>query len=466
MGLLQTLRKPVLLKKQQLTVPQVQSSISEGSVSSSSTFESGTLSTPTSSSPSTSAFSNRSAVFQETPAEVYRALKPILTLLENQSSKLYYEWPSDEKQVDENWTININDQIKPVKKLKLANNELIFELNDGKKLQLPLIDHDSSMGTFKYESNYIVFLTSPSVTLVCDNINYVSTLKRLISLSIFEHFSLFKSATGTFLSTVGLHIPDMHVVLNSEFNFKDWCEIYVEGQGWIRAWCHINRKRSSKFGLSSPQKNERKGKYQIKFYKDNKSTSPSSQSNLICYIPDSNNVEDVFFYNLRSSLLEPTNFVDNTNHIKLLGEIFFNQECNLNDISSRKSFSPKRSVSTASIKSSSSSSQNKSSFKVNKKGLLIRPIPHNGISHIETFIRFIIPIFDVTRKYGRPNHFKSSRNDMDSLMFGLPKLPHLDYFQHEDIKTLLSREYCYTGGEDLLSFSMNWCKNALNEYIN
>ena len=48
---------------------------------------------------------------------------------------------------------------------------------------------------------------------------------------------------------------------------------------------------------------------------------------------------------------------------------------------------------------------------------------------------------DCARLYGRPVQFKTDRTDMNSLMFGLPKLPSVDYFAQEEIAHLMTQDF-------------------------
>lgn len=56
-------------------------------------------------------------------------------------------------------------------------------------------------------------------------------------------------------------------------------------------------------------------------------------------------------------------------------------------------------------------------------------------------IRFIVPLMDCARLYGRPVQFKTDRTDINSLMFGLPKLPSVDYFAQEEIAHLMTQDF-------------------------
>lgn len=64
--------------------------------------------------------------------------------------------------------------------------------------------------------------------------------------------------------------------------------------------------------------------------------------------------------------------------------------------------------------------------------MYVMPIPHPGVSTIETMIRNLIYIFDAFKLYGRPRHLISDKLDPKSLLFGLPSLPRYQYLSNEE----------------------------------
>ncbi|GME74647.1 unnamed protein product [[Candida] boidinii] len=68
----------------------------------------------------------------------------------------------------------------------------------------------------------------------------------------------------------------------------------------------------------------------------------------------------------------------------------------------------------------------------------IIPETHQGVEPAETMIRLLIPIMNSFKLYGRPTKFLSTRDDRNSLLFGLPQLPHTQYLNVDDSYNLVS----------------------------
>ena len=424
--------------------------------------------------------------FKQLPGDVYRATRPMLYILQSQMSRRYYEWSetqpvSQNKQGPLKWwlcqysgngngTSTSTGQI-PIRRLSLVGTVLYIETReDGKLEEYPLIDSESGQSNVKLDSNSLEIVTRHRrhhLLLQSSEPELLLCLQLLVTVSIFEYFSCYRAITGSLISTLGLSLPDIHLLLRSKFNYKDWCEIYIEGEGWVKAWCHVNR--DSRLCARNYKAD---GKYQIKFYRSNKSSSPNDvASNLICYIPDSCRVEDIVFYTGNHHKSETvgdndtamvTRFLDGLNCIKVIGDVMYpaSEKPELSSSSSSSSpsststwsFSHKRHVSTNSVKPSKAEHL----FVKRHSGLLIKPVPHRGISPLESLIRLVIPLLDVARKYGRPDHFKTSRTDFGSLMFGLPRLPEVNYLTDEQIRCLLEAPQVKPEADigDVLAFSM------------
>ena len=485
------LKNPIIIKrKESLSNLKNFTNASHSDSNSSSSSSQRVPSTPSSipPTPTTRRYSSSSSsslnIFQELPSELFQNIRPLLILLKAQNRKVYYNWTlGTSLNKDLQWEIHYNNgTVENLASLSLIGTQIQAKTNNTKiKYCFPLINRNSTISNFQIFKDHLKF-NEPDIVLSCNNTKQLNFLTNLCSLSIFENISVYKALTGTVISTMGLHLPDINMILNSQYNFKDWCEIYIEGKGWVKAWCHINRKSSSSSSSSSSinsgsgssnnksntiasRKNKDnhkpKGKYQIKIYKDVKSRNPTSLSNLICYIQDCDFVQDVFFYNQFPTFDDSEQFIQNLNSIKILGDVRFNNSDTSLDDGKKKMFSPKRNVSTSSIKSDSNIN-----FDLKHNGIIIRPIAHRGLPHLDSMIKFIIPIFDITRKYGRPNHFNVSRVDKDSLMFGLPKLPQTNYFEIGDVAQSLSERDALQsddGIEDPLTYSMSWVTEYLNK---
>lgn len=410
---------------------------------------------------------------------------PILVLLNAQNSKTYFEWAKETSEIDTATTWSLTNERKsqslPIYQLALVGTKLRLIGEDDDELTIDLINEPSIENTESIQlvSNHLKF--NDNISISSNNMDMISRLYKLCLLSIFEHFAIFKSLTGSIISVMGLRIFDMHIIMNSQFNFKDWCEIYLPGKGWIKTWCYIKKKKN--------------GKREILFYKSNKSMS---SQNLICFIStEVAPIQDLFFYNDYDSEVTSlkfdgiNSFLNHLKTIKIVGNVSFtdndidsmdsgssSSSISINDDTTpestprRKFFSPSKKghARTGSRVSSMSMKSNKSvrdNFSVSPASLLVRPTPHKGIHHLETLIRFIIPMMDATELYGRPKQFKNERSDPDSLMFGLPRLPNIDYLAKEEISLLMDTDIEVTGVDSIItetnSVALNWFTSFLAE---
>lgn len=445
------------------------------------------------------ALASPSRTFRSLPADLLDAIKPLLVLLQAHSRKTYYEWALDTLTQDA-WQITSKDrptQFYPVRKLLLVGTEVIAEAEELGAYKVSLVEENDRVQRSGIEvSGQVLSLNGGEAVFSCTNPSSLKEMEKLCLLSVFEYYSILKSVTGTIISGLGIILSDMHVVLSSAFNYKDWCEIYLQDQGWQKVWCHIDK--VGKKGSGSQQT----GRYQIKFYKDKKQTS---SSNLVCFIPDCEYTQDMFFYkNCKQaspdySQMDLHDFLDSLTMIKIVGNVCFPQPgfqknrsrssstlsfLNGNETSSRRSsvvaspnstssrmkpLSPtrghRRKTSEFSLDSNHSQYKDLENCIIDPKGLLIRPLSHSGVHHLETMIRMIIPMMDCARLYGRPALFKSNRTDPESLMFGLPKLPTVDYFAQEELIAL--QETGYDAGKfpstDSNAVALHYYSRALHE---
>lgn len=394
--------------------------------------------------------------FDELPSTLNKNLKPLLFIARSLNKKKYYIYRIDDNTARDKWQVHYANGIaQTIQEIRLVGTTLSFTVNDTfQNFTIPIIDPKNGCANFQlFDDNLAI--KDPNIALSINNTKQLNYLCELLTIAIFENISMFKAITATVISTMGLYIPDIKIILSPQFNFKDWCEIYIEGQGWVKSWCHINKRNTLK------GKFEPKGKYQIKFYKDNKSADPTSPSNLICYISDIDYVQDVFFYNQNPDDYNDDTFMTNLNTIKILGDVKFNNSpTKLRERKSSNIFPVKRDISTSAI------SEKKSlDIDIQHTGLLIRPLAHNGLPHVDSMIKFIIPIFDVTRKYGRPEGFSNSKDDINSLMFGLPRLPNYNFFNKDEIKKILHDDRFANINKkeinDFLSFAMKTSMDTL-----
>lgn len=75
---------------------------------------------------------------------------------------------------------------------------------------------------------------------------------------------------------------------------------------------------------------------------------------------------------------------------------------------------------------------------VQTKLCYIIPETHGAVQPSETMIRFLVPIMNTFHLYGRPEKFRSTRDDKHSLLFGFPQLPHTQYMDMQTAFDLVS----------------------------
>lgn len=71
--------------------------------------------------------------------------------------------------------------------------------------------------------------------------------------------------------------------------------------------------------------------------------------------------------------------------------------------------------------------------------IFLMPEQHSSVPGFDTLIRFMVPLLDSFGLYGRPKRLKADRIDPDSLLFGLPTLPHVHYLELGDLLPFTAR---------------------------
>lgn len=285
-----------------------------------------------------------------------------------------------------------------------------------------------------------------------------------IQLAKFEYTSLNEAFTAVMLSLKGTSLSDIHILLTPKKRFPkfEWCNLRLPqiSSKWLKVYCVIFPGDSKHIG-------------RIEMY----TTDKILKKNLILCIPQLNSVYNVY--------PEHYNMIDFNSIMKLNGDIFINKNYehlfvhsdlgqatpigrslsfkshlrnnSTNSLSSlNQSNGHQRSVSINSTQSFFTSATSgvpnspkvdespkkksiKSSFKlknlsnfVTTNYLYLMPIPHPGVSAIEIMLRNFIHIIDAFKLYGRPNHLISDKSNIESLLFGLPSLPHFQYLSMDD----------------------------------
>lgn len=208
--------------------------------------------------------------FLELPPELFSITKPIFKLLQAHANKIYFQ-SSDAEAV---WNVkDSSGHVFEAESISLLGSHIIITNSSVQVADVAIIDSPSNINQCEISSvgEFLQF-NNGQLSITCNDFGLLEKFKRLCMISIFEFISIYKALTGTVISSYGLRMSDMHIILNSPFNFKDWCEVYLDGQGWVKVWCHIDKVSKTNNSKSSSD-NDAKGKYQIRFYRDDKSTS-------------------------------------------------------------------------------------------------------------------------------------------------------------------------------------------------
>ncbi|EJS42660.1 skg3p [Saccharomyces arboricola H-6] len=209
------------------------------------------------------------------------------------------------------------------------------------------------------------------------------TWNAAIRLSLFEFTALQEAYTGSFLSSRGVKLGDIKVVMaDTKFTYEDWVSVrFGTGMPWKRCYAVISPP------LSKKKKNSNGS---IRFYENDKKIK---KSNVMTTVVDARALYAVY---PSSPIL-----IDTSTIIKLEGFVSFEKD-----------------------------------EKPQETNIFIMPEKHQGVPGYDTIIRFLIPAMNAFYLYGRPKGLIANRIDPNSLLFALPTLPHIHYLQVDDVLTL------------------------------
>lgn len=207
-------------------------------------------------------------------------------------------------------------------------------------------------------------------------------------LSTFEYTSLQEAYTGALLSSRGSKLSDIRTILAaSKYAYEDWVSVrFGSGMPWKRCFAVIEQP-------TKKSKGSKIYKGVVSFYKDEKKHKKSAMA----YIKDAS----------AAYALYPTSpkMIDHSTMIKLEGTVYFD--------SSKNSLPKEASV-------------------------YFMPEQHSAVLGYDTLIRFLVPLLNAFNLYGRPKRLNADKNDLNSLLFGLPVLPHVHYLEVDDLILLAS----------------------------
>lgn len=224
-----------------------------------------------------------------------------------------------------------------------------------------------------------------------------------LRLSVFEYTSLQEAYTGALLSAKGSKLNGIRTLLTeTKYRHEDWVSVrFGSGMPWKKCWTVV----------TPDDKKNKKEKHApagtIAFFEDKKKTKKPA----LALVTAAYSAYAVY---PQSSVL-----VNNSTLIKIEGRVVFN------DSNGEEKESP----------------------------IFLMPEPHPGVLGFETLIRFLIPILDVFKLYGRPKRLNADKADMRSLLFGMPTLPRTQYLDIADLSMIVGLK----GSEKWTSHE--WTKN-------
>ena len=396
-------------------------------------------------------------------------LLPIVTLISYQQVREYYKgeaYYSDN--LSNNWSL-IN--------LELTGNDITVKFNDGNNININICDCD-----LQYNQNNItltVTITNNSiVNFQFNSIDELNNFYSSILLCKFEFQQLQESYTGALLSSQAINFSDIKTLLspNNKNIKEEWCVIRFPflNDKWIRCLLVIKpndkieiytNSNKSKKNLLSTIKN---GQSCYTIYPNDPSQIQNNSLLRLfgnCYInEDLLNIilNDETISNNDSNSL--TNLKKKSSSLLSSSSSSSRRRSRSNSLSKRLSISSLRSVSSNNTNtttsdntinthqrvssidttiSDSSFNNSKTPKKLIKKSIIkshliyIIPENHASVKPCEISLRLLIPILNSFSLYGRPQKFISSRNDKNSLLFGLPQLPNTFYINKKSANDLV-----------------------------
>ncbi|CAH2352935.1 CCR4-NOT transcriptional complex subunit Caf120p [[Candida] railenensis] len=364
-------------------------------------------------------------------------LVPIVTLLSSQSHRryhegifmLYYDLNGDGKPADREW--------KEVYGI-LTGNQLAYwdaaNLAEFRNNPEALLEASSKPNYINFtDSVYNAMKSLPAAKQNLENVIIVSTTLKnryiiqfktygdltkwysALRLANYEYSSLQMAYTGALLSARGSRLSDIRTVLaEKRFDHEDWVSIrYGSGMAWKRCYAVVEPSTNKKKHFTPGR---------ILFFE----SEQKKKKQLMAVVSNASSVSAVY--------PQSPKLIDHSTMLKLEGYINFK--------------SP--SVTTKVSKKTLEDFKNTSIF--------MMPEEHSAVPGFDTLIRFLIPLLDSFGLYGRPTRLKADRIDPDSLLFGLPTLPHVHFLEMADVDPLTNRQ-------DFLAWDVKQWTNELKSIM-
>lgn len=379
---------------------------------------------------------------------VPKELIPIVTLINCQNARVYHKgqvYMNIER--NEGSAAELQDLSYSLVDGIIKGNQLILykeglEASSFKPISVNLLEasvviDDSSISLIISSSNKLAY------HLKFPELRFLQQWLSAIKLSNYEFTKLNESYTASLLSSKATLLSDLHVLMSeTRFQNEEWVNIkFSKNSNWIKCFCVITPCDHNKISKKTSNKIKNGA---INFY----TSSRTTKKNLICSINaiDScfavypNHVDliddstllklngDLTVYNLGMKLDEdsaPSSPISRSNSMMSLSQAASNSTPG-----NRSRSNSNRHLRSTSI-SSITSSKSMKGWNINNTSLYILPRPHNAVKNFETLIRFLIPLYDSFQLYGRPKRLIAEKFESQSLLFGLPSLPHTEYLTSE-----------------------------------
>lgn len=376
-------------------------------------------------------------------------LLPIVTLMSHQQQREYYI--GDVEYIDQSEDLSVMDWTQTQISLKGSNLTII---NLIKPLYINICDCELNLSGDELEV-YVIITEHSQVVFRFQNEDELIDFYSAILLSKFEYTQLQEGYTGALLSSEAIHFSDIRTLLdpnNRRHSKEEWCVLrfpYLNGK-WIRCLVVIK-----------PTK--------IEVYLN----ANKSKKHLLATIIDGKTIHGV--YSGHTNTIKENSLIriwgDCYIDVDLLNKILNNDGIDNKSLTNIRRNSISKRLSIGSFRSHDSTSSSSNTSKLNQhrrvqsidtqisdnnsfnsktpKKLVKRdivqthlmyiiPETHGGIKPVEIMLRMMIPIMNTFELYGRPNKFISSRNEKESLLFGLPQLPETQYLSSQSARELVS----------------------------
>jgi CCR4-NOT transcriptional complex subunit CAF120 len=221
-----------------------------------------------------------------------------------------------------------------------------------------------------------------------------------IRLSMFEHASLQELYTGSLIAGKGKHLNNIRAIMEkSKFRTEDWARVrFGAGTPWRRCWCVIDPPDEKEFNrlqksLKKKSSYDRPAlpKGDIKFY----DTRKTKKAMPIATITDA--------YSAYAIYPQSKPLIEQSTLVKVEGKITIHS----NPESKTEGF------------------------------VFVMPEVHPAVSGFEMMLRWLFPVYDNFRLYGRPERLIADAQATQGLMFAMPKERRYGYLDIIDVAALI-----------------------------